>query len=149
MSYFTLKTLHLIAVIIWIGGAFFVTFCVLPTLTSIDESQQSIIFHGLEKRFVWIARTCAIVTLFTGVGMINITNLWSSLGKVWWWHPMIALWILFALILFILEPFVMRSFCHSSGKMNLRRMKIIHYLMIVFSFFAIALMILGQSGAFN
>lgn len=148
MSYYALKTLHLISVLIWIGGAFFVTFCVLPALESINEPHRHKIFHSLEKRFIWIARTCAIVTFVTGIGMMNISKVWSSLGKLWWWHPMITLWLLFAIVLFVLEPFVMRSFCHSSRKMDLRRMKIMHYLMILLSLLAIAVMIAGQAGAF-
>lgn len=66
-------------------------------------------FQAIERRFVWQARTAVIVVGLTGLYMTWRLDLWERFRTVdfWWMHAMVCLWLLFAFVLFIAEPFIL------------------------------------------
>jgi len=105
------RILHVLAVVIWIGGVSMVTTVVLPAVRRRafgEDSAQA--FQAIERRFVWQARAALIVVGITGLYMTARLELWSRFrsAEFWWMHAMVCLWLLFAIILFIAEPLVSR-----------------------------------------
>jgi len=69
-------------------------------------------FRAIERRFVWQARTAVIVVGLTGLYMIWQLDLWDRFHSItfWWMHAMVGVWLLFAFVLFVGEPFILHRF---------------------------------------
>jgi len=109
------RALHVLAVVIWIGGVSMATTVVLPAVRSGHLGADRLrAFQAIERRFVWQARTAIIVVALSGLYMIDRLNLWDRFQTVmfWWMHAMVCVWLLFAFILFIAEPFILRRHFH-------------------------------------
>jgi uncharacterized membrane protein len=103
-------SLHVLAVVIWIGGVAMATTVVLPAVRRGDLGPNRLAaFQAIERRFIWQARTAIVVTGLTGFYMTGRLDLWSWFGSAgfWWMHAMVGVWLLFALVLFVAEPFVL------------------------------------------
>ena len=109
------RALHVLAVVIWIGGVSMATTVVLPAVRrgylGADRLQA---FQVIERRFVWQARTAVIVVALSGFYMIDRLDLWGRFrtATFWWMHAMVFVWLLFAFILFIAEPFILHRHFH-------------------------------------
>jgi uncharacterized membrane protein len=103
------RALHVLGVIIWIGGVSMVTTVGLPAIRRRKLGQDPReAFHAIESRFVWQARGAVIVVGLSGLYMLWRLDLWGrfAFAQFWWMHAMVCLWILFALVLFLAEPLV-------------------------------------------
>jgi uncharacterized membrane protein len=61
------RALHVLAVVIWIGGVAIATTVVLPAVRCGDLGEDRLqAFQAIEHRFVWQARTAVIVVGLTG-----------------------------------------------------------------------------------
>lgn len=101
------RVLHVVAVVIWIGGVSMVTAVVLPAVRSgALGSDRRRAFRAIERRFVWIARAAVLLAGVTGFYMVARLELWGRFraAHFWWMHAMVGIWTLFALILFVIEP---------------------------------------------
>ena len=104
------RALHVLAVVIWIGGVSMATTSVLPAVRRGDLGPNwPLAFQAIERRFVWQARTAVIVAGLTGFYMTWRLDLWDRfrVPMFWWMHAMVCLWLLFSFILFIAEPFIL------------------------------------------
>jgi uncharacterized membrane protein len=102
------RTLHVLAVVIWIGGVSIVTTILLPAVRRRELGGDWLTaFRVIERRFVWQARAAIIVVGATGFYMIAKADLWGRFRSTddWWMHAMIGLWTIFAIALFVVEPF--------------------------------------------
>ena len=64
----------------------------------------------LEHRFAPIARWTVLLAGLSGLWLVWRLDAWSRFADplFWWWmHGMVAVWSAFALMLFVLEPFVL------------------------------------------
>ncbi|MGH8205520.1 MAG: hypothetical protein ACRETK_01965 [Steroidobacteraceae bacterium] len=105
------RALHVLAVVVWIGGVSLVTTVALPALRHGDFGADRVqAFQALERRFAWQARIAVIVVGLTGLYMLWRLSLWDRFRTAgfWWMHAMVCLWALFALILFVAEPIIAR-----------------------------------------
>ena len=105
------RALHVLFVVIWIGGVSMATTVVLPAVRRGDLGADWLqAFQAIEHRFAWQARTAIVVVGLTGVYMIWRLDLWDRFrsASFWWMHLMICLWLLFAFILFIAEPLILQ-----------------------------------------
>jgi uncharacterized membrane protein len=101
------RALHVLAVVIWIGGVWMVTLIVLPCVRSSELGEDRLrAIKAIERRFVWYARTAVVVVGATGFYMAARLDLWPrfQLARFWWMHAMVGLWLIFVLVLFVLEP---------------------------------------------
>jgi uncharacterized membrane protein len=101
------RVLHVLAVVIWIGGVSMVTSALLPAVRRSELGADWLsAFQTIERRFVWQARAAIIVVGATGLYMIVQADLWDRFRSAdyWWMHAMAALWALFAIGLFVIEP---------------------------------------------
>jgi uncharacterized membrane protein len=105
------RALHVLAVVVWIGGVWLVTTAALPALRHGDFGADRMqAFRALELRFAWQARIAVIVVGLTGLYMLWRLSLWDRFRTAgfWWMHAMVCLWLLFTLILFVVEPIIAR-----------------------------------------
>lgn len=112
---FIARALHVVAVVIWIGGVAMATTVALPAIRRGELGPDRIkIFHLIEHRFIWQARLAVIVVGATGAYMIYRLDLLSRFSSVrfWWMHAMVGVWTLFVALLFIVEPFILQRHFH-------------------------------------
>jgi len=104
------RVLHVLAIVIWIGGVSMATTIALPAVRRGDLGADRLAaFHAFEGRFIWQARTAVIVAGASGFYMIERLDLWSRFHDLdyWWMHAMVCVWALFMLLLFVGEPFIL------------------------------------------
>lgn len=70
MFYAALKTIHLLSVIVWIGGMVFVQFFLRPALAALEPPERVRLLHAVLGRFFNAVLVAAGLTLFSGVWMI-------------------------------------------------------------------------------
>lgn len=71
MLYAALKTLHLLAIIVWIGGMVFAHFFLRPALPAFEPAVRVRLMHAVLGRFFSAVLAAIVVTLVTGVWMIG------------------------------------------------------------------------------
>jgi uncharacterized membrane protein len=98
------RTLHVLAIVAWIGGVAMVTTVLLPQARASKSGLA--LFEATEKRFAVQARVVTLLTGISGFYMVERLDLWDRFRVVefWWMHAMVAVWLLFTLVLFIAEP---------------------------------------------
>ena len=104
------RVLHVLAVVVWIGGLSIVTTALLPAIRRGELGANWLAaFHALERRFVWQARVAILLVGATGFYMIDAADLWDRFSSLryWWMHAMVALWAVFAVGLFLVEPLIL------------------------------------------
>ena len=75
------RALHVLAVVIWIGGVAMATTVALPAVRHGDlGSDKFRAFQAIEHRFAWQARTAIIVVGLTGFYMTWRLDLWDRFG---------------------------------------------------------------------
>ncbi len=118
------RALHVLGVVIWIGGVSMATTVALPAIRrgALGEDRLKA-FHTIESRFVWQARTAVIVVGLTGFYMVEEMDLWwrFSSARFWWMHAMVCVWAVFVLLLFVGEPFVLHRYFPAWAQRNPQR----------------------------
>ena len=71
MFYATLKTIHLLSIIVWVGGMVFVQLFLRPALTQLEVPQRVRLMHDVLGRFFNAVLWAAGLALGTGVWMIG------------------------------------------------------------------------------
>ena len=106
-----LRATHVAAVVHWIGGVWFVTFVVLPAVRRFAEPARRVaFFEEVEGRFAFQARLSTLVAGVSGVWLtwrMQAFDRFLDPGRFWFMHAMVALWAIFTLVLFVLEPLVL------------------------------------------
>lgn len=100
--------LHLAAIVIWIGGVGFVTTIMFPAIRrDYPPEARLAAFARIEHAFVWQARGAVLLAGASGVWMIAQLDWWAAFAQpsFWWLHAMVCLWVVFATMLFVIEPF--------------------------------------------
>jgi uncharacterized membrane protein len=109
------RALHVLCVVIWIGGVSMATTVALPAVRRGDLGENWLkAFQAIERRFAWQARSTIFIVGLTGFYMTWQLDLWDRFRTVrfWWMHAMICVWLLFALVLFLVEPFLLHRRFH-------------------------------------
>jgi len=110
------RGLHVLAIVIWIGGVAMVTLVLLPAIRSGDVGPDRLqVFEAVERRFIWHARAATLIVALTGFYMTQRLELWDRFrsGGFWWMHAMVCLWLLFTVVLFVAEPLVLHRWFHA------------------------------------
>lgn len=103
------RAIHVAAVVHWIGGVFFVTFVILPSLRAFPPDERISLFDRIERRFAGQARISTLLAGLSGFYLLYGYNLWTNLinPHSWWLPAMLMLWVIFTLMLYVLEPLVL------------------------------------------
>lgn len=100
------RTIHVIAVVAWIGGLYFVTVVLIPALKEMPDGQRLELFEQLEGRFSFQAKIATLLTGVSGYYMMEVMDAWHRFQymQFWWMHLMMFIWLVFMVVLFVLEP---------------------------------------------
>jgi uncharacterized membrane protein len=101
------RALHVVAVVVWIGGVGFVTTVLLPAIRRLKGAEERLaFFDAFEHRFSQQARITTLLAGLTGLYMLIRLDLWDRFLAVsfWWMHAMVLVWLLFTVMLFAAEP---------------------------------------------
>jgi uncharacterized membrane protein len=146
------RALHVIAVVLWIGGVAMVTTVLLPAVRSRQPDDALPAFDRLERRFAAQSRWTTLLAGATGFYLAYSMNVWSRFTDIryWWMHAMVGVWALFTLVLFVLEPLVLhrtsarRAARDRAGAM--RRIARMHWVLLALSLATIAGAVAGSHG---
>jgi uncharacterized membrane protein len=101
------RAIHVLALVHWIGGVAVVTAIVLPSARRLARPENAITaFEQFERRFAAQVRISIALVGLTGVYMLYRLDAWEHLrdARFWWLDLMIAVWFVFALMVYVLEP---------------------------------------------
>ncbi|MFK3888817.1 hypothetical protein [Sphingomonas sp. NPDC079357] len=104
------RALHVLSVLLWIGGVAFVTTVVLPaTRRNHPPGDRTAAFHRIEAGFAWQARLWVLLAGASGFWMVYRGDMWGRFldPHFWWMHAMVGLWLVFMVMLFAIEPLVL------------------------------------------
>ena len=88
------RALHVLAVVVWIGGVAMVTMVVLPAVRDGDVGpNRLVVFEAIERRFAWPARAATVIVGLTGFYMTQRLELWERFwsSEFWWMHAMVCI----------------------------------------------------------
>ena len=71
MIYATLKTVHVLSIIVWIGGMVFAHFFLRPALAQIEPPVRLRLMHDVLGRFFHAVLIAALLTLASGIWMLG------------------------------------------------------------------------------
>jgi uncharacterized membrane protein len=147
------RALHVLFVVIWIGGVSMATTVTLPAVRRGDLGENRLAaFQAIEHRFAWQARTAILVVGLTGFYMIWRLDLWDRFRAAgfWWMHAMVGVWLLFAFALFIAEPFIVhrhfRKWAAARPAAAFAWLHRAHWLLLVLSLVTILGAVAGSQG---
>jgi uncharacterized membrane protein len=147
------RVLHVLGVVFWIGGVAMVTTVLIPAMAQMRSSSERMEFFGrIESRFAPQARFTTLLVGLSGFYMVHILNAWSRFAELryWWMHAMVLVWGIFTLMLFVVEPFVLRRQVRRADNgdpdKNFRRMRRMHQVLLSLSLVAVAGAVAGSHG---
>lgn len=156
MEYLTLaRVIHVLAVILWIGGVGMVTTVLIPAIRKIKSKEEQIqTFEQIEGQFAIQAKVTTILTGITGFYMLYELNAWNRYLdlKFWWIHGMTLVWVAFTLILYVLEPYVLhrvfKKYANKNPDKTFKIMQRLHWVLLILSLITAAGAVAGSHGWF-
>lgn len=137
MLYIIALAIHILSIVVWIGGVAFVTLVTFPMIMRVEKSlEQVLMFQGVEHRFSKIAKLMVILAGLSGLILIKEKGL--SAG-VW---IMIFIWAFYAALLFGLERLIFKKlFGKPSDQLDTKKvfntLQAFHWFILTMSFLAI------------
>lgn len=148
------RTAHVLALVHWLGGVAMVTLVILPGIMRAEPpARQYAAFEAVEARFAPQARVSVALAGLSGVYL-----LWRLGGPArlllvgqWWLHAMVLLWLVFALMLFVLEPLWLHRVLARRAALDpvgtCRRLLAVHRVLLAASASTLVAGMLGAHGA--
>jgi uncharacterized membrane protein len=145
------RAVHLLSVLMWIGGVAFVTTVLLPGIRRSATSERGLEeFHRFEGRFAPQARIWVLLAGLSGLWMTWRADLWSRFADpdFWWMHAMVAVWLVFAVMLFLVEPLHLHRRLATSPvpERDFVRLERMHRVALAFSLLTLAGAVVGSHG---
>lgn len=147
------RVVHVLAIVIWIGGVFMVTTVLLPTIRQNFSVQDRLnIFHKIERRFATQARFVTLLAGLSGFYMVWRMEVWNRFEHIefWWMHAMFLVWLIFTLMLFVIEPFVLDKKLKHASQQNpekvYARVQRLHWILLTVSIITIIGAVMGSHG---
>lgn len=147
------RVLHVLGVVLWIGGVALVTTVLLPAARTFKTAAERVAFFEIiEHRFAWQARVTTLLTGLTGFYLIERLDAWGrfSVPGYWWMHGMLLVWAIFTLMLFVLEPLVLRRLflkrAATHPEQVFRLIQRMHWVLLTLSLVTVAGAVAGSHG---
>ncbi len=154
-KYALARVIHVVAVVLWIGGVAMVTTVLIPAIRKMKSGADQVeIFERFESRFAWQAKITTLLAGLSGFYMLNYIDAWNRYTepKFWWIHAMTLVWAIFMFVLFVAEPlFLHRLFRKQAQKDPVKTLAFVHRLhmiLLVVSLVTIAGTVAGSHGWF-
>ncbi len=148
------RALHVLSVVLWIGGVAFVTTVLLPALRGRPADERLDAFDALERRFSRQARITTLLAGATGFYMVARLDLWDRFHAIafWWMHGMVLVWLVFTAMLFIAEPLFLHRWLAARARRapasTFRLVEALHRLLLALSLITILGAVAGSHGFF-
>jgi uncharacterized membrane protein len=150
------RVLHVLAIVHWIGGVAFVTLALTPAIRRSHPPEQRLAaFAAYEHAFAWQARISVAVAGLSGLWLVWRLQAWDRFRHLsfWWMDAMVGLWLVFALMLFVLEPLVLHRRMQAEVRSAraaaaFERVARFHQLMLLLSLVTVAGAVGGAHGLF-
>jgi uncharacterized membrane protein len=113
------RAIHVLAVVLWIGGVAMVTTILLPAIRRLKSAEERIaFFDAVERRFAWQSRATTLLAGISGLYMVYRFELWDRFRSVeyWWMHAMVGVWLLFTVLLFVAEPLFLHRWLEARSR---------------------------------
>lgn len=147
------RALHVASVVLWIGGVGLVSTALLPALRRLPDAAQGIaIFQAVERRFAPQARLLVLIVGLSGLYMLVRFQAWGRFMSLpyWWMHAMVLVWLIFATMLFVVEPLALHrhlaAHAHAEPARMLRTMHRLHLVLLALSLLTILGAVAGSHG---
>jgi uncharacterized membrane protein len=147
------RALHVLGVVLWIGGVAFVTTVLLPSVRRLKSPAERVaFFEAIEGRFAWQARGTTLLVGATGFHLVQAWSLWDRFASpgYWWMHAMVAVWAIFTLMLFVAEPLFLHRWFRARAKRDpegtFRRIERLHWALLTISLVTVAGAAAGAHG---
>lgn len=101
------RAIHVLALVHWIGGVAVVTTIVLPHARRLPDAKDAVAaFETFERAFAQQVRVSILLVGLSGAYMLSKLGAWDRFqyASFWWLDLMVAVWVLFALMVYVLEP---------------------------------------------
>ncbi len=149
------RVLHVLSVILWIGGVAMVTTVLIPAIKKLASKEDQIrTFEQIEGRFALQAKITTLITGITGFYMLYELDAWDRYFdyRFWWIHAMTLVWVIFSLIIYVLEPLVLhkvfKKYANNNPEKTFEIMHRIHWLLLAISLITTAGAVAGSHGWF-
>ena len=154
MSDFLLaRALHVLGVVLWIGGVAFVTLILLPAVRKdVGPHRQVQFFENLESGFARQARWTTLITGLSGFYLAYRLEAWDRFlqASFWWMHAMVGVWAVFTVMLFVLEPLWLHEWFRARAKRDpvgtFRLVERLHRVLLAISLITVAAAAAGSHG---
>jgi uncharacterized membrane protein len=146
------RALHVLAVVLWIGGVGFVTTVLLPAVRREQAAGRLTLFDALERPFARQARVTTALAGLTGLYMVVRLDLWDRfrLLAYWWMDAMVGVWALFTLMLFVAEPLFLHRWLAARAEIapeaTFRLIEWLHWVLLALSLITVLGAVLGSHG---
>jgi uncharacterized membrane protein len=147
------RAVHVLSVVLWIGGVAFVTTVILPAVRRLNGTEDRLTFFDkFERRFAWQARITTLFAGLTGLHMVIRLDLWDRFLSIsfWWMHAMALVWLLFVLMLFVAEPLFLHRWLVARARANpdatFRLIERLHWCLLTLSVVTILGAVAGSHG---
>ncbi|MCW3476359.1 hypothetical protein [Limobrevibacterium gyesilva] len=147
------RALHVLAVVLWIGGVGMVTMVLLPAIRRSQAPEQRFaLFHVLEQRFARQARVTTLVAGASGFYMTWRLGAWDRFESpgFWWMHAMVLTWLVFTLMLFVVEPLFLERLlarrAAAAPEATYRLVEWLHRVLLILSLVTVAGAVAGSYG---
>lgn len=113
------RAFHVLGVVLWIGGVGMVTTVLLPAVRRFkDPAERIAFFESVEGRFAGQARVSSLLVGGTGFYMTWKAELWDRFhdAAFWWMGTMVAIWAVYTVMLFVLEPLVLHRWFRARSR---------------------------------
>lgn len=147
------RTLHILGVVLWIGGVGFVTTVLLPSVRRMKYPEERVaFFEAIEGRFAWQARATTLLVGASGFYLVELWDLWLRFASAgyWWMHAMLLVWVVFSVMLFIAEPLFLHRWFIAAARQRpeatFRRIERLHWVLLTISLVTVAGAVAGSHG---
>lgn len=145
------RALHVLAVVHWIGGVGFVTLVVLPFAASRSPVEALRLFELVERRFAAQVRVSIPLAGAAGFWMTYRMDLWERFvdPHFWWMAAMAALWTVFMIMVFVVEPLFhqrLDAFARKNPAVALRRVVRAHAVLLALAASTVLGAVAGSHG---
>ena len=145
------RGLPVLAVLMWVGGVAFVTTVLFPSIRrSVPPEERLAAFHRFEGRFAPQAALWVLLAGASGFWMTYRAELWSRFAdpEYWWMHAMVAVWLVFTTMLFVIEPLFLHKRMEASPDpaRDFARMERLHWMALAVSLVTLVGAVAGSHG---
>jgi uncharacterized membrane protein len=147
------RALHVLGVVMWIGGVSMVTTILLSAVRAFKTAEERVaFFEQVEGRFATQARWTTALVGATGFWMTWRFDLWWRFTdpNYWWMHAMVTVWVIFTLMLFVVEPFFLHKRLLQRAQRNpvgtLSTIQRMHWFLLAISLITVIGAVAGSHG---